>query len=50
MKTATKLLALPKNKQKSSAWEKAAGLLQSKKNIILREVAKNRKTWGVRLK
>lgn len=37
-----------KSSKKTSTWEKAAGLLKSKKTTILKELTKGRKSWDTK--
>lgn len=50
MRTAIKLPTPQKTNKKLSAWDKAAGLLKSKKVMVLRELAQGRKTWSTKHK
>ncbi len=49
MKTISKSTT-PKSSKKTSVWEKAAGLLKSKKAVVLRELSQSRKTWSTKHK
>ena len=51
MKTATRLSLKPlQNLMTPVIWQKAAGLLKSKKNTVARELVQSRKSWEKHLK